>query len=77
MPKKKLREVMDSALELLLEERARLAERLLLSLDEPSESEVGRLWIEEAGRRLHDYREGRTKGISADDVFRRAIDEIS
>lgn len=73
----KLDKVITEALELNIEERAQLAARLLLSLDEPSESEVERLWLEEAERRINDFREGRVHGIPADEVFRRAIDDIS
>ena len=58
-----------------MEERAQLAGRLLLSLDEPSESEVERFWLEEAERRLKEFREGRVGGIPADEVFRRALNE--
>ena len=43
------------ALNLNLEMRARLAGRLILSLDNPSESEVERLWLDEAERRLEEY----------------------
>lgn len=39
----KLDEVITAALQLTIEERAQLAGRLLLSLDEPSEAEVERL----------------------------------
>jgi putative addiction module component (TIGR02574 family) len=73
----KLDEVISAALQLSLQERAQLAGRLLLSLDEPSESEVEQLWLEEAERRLKEFREGKVRGIPADDVFRRAMDEIS
>ena len=74
---KKLDEVITAALQLSLEERAQLAGRLLLSLDEPSESELERLWLEEAERRLEEFREGRVHGIPADEVFHRAMDDIS
>jgi putative addiction module component (TIGR02574 family) len=74
---KKLDEVTAVAMELSLEERAQLAGKLLLSLDEPSESEVERLWLEEAERRLKEFREGEIQGITADDVFRRAVADIS
>ncbi|HTY22019.1 MAG TPA: addiction module protein [Desulfomonilaceae bacterium] len=73
----KLDEVITAALQLGIEERAQLAGRLLLSLDEPSESEVERLWLEEAERRLKEFRAGRVRGIPADEVFRRAMDDIS
>ena len=54
-----------------------MAGRLILSLDEPSESEVERLWLEEAERRLKEFRSGKVRGIPADEVFRRAMDDIS
>ena len=73
----KFDEVSTAALQLSIEERAQLAGRLLLSLDVPSESEVERLWLEEAERRLKEFREGRVQGIPADEVFRRAMDDIS
>lgn len=60
-----------------IEDRAALAGRLLLSLDEPTPSEVERLWLNESERRLEAYRAGRTQGIPADVVFRRAISELS
>jgi len=73
----KFDEVSTAALQLGVEERAQLAGRLLLSLDEPSESEVESLWLEEAERRLEEFREGRVRSIPADEVFRRAMDDIS
>ena len=74
---KKLEEIISVAMELTLEERAQLAGTLLLSLDEPSESEVERLWLQEAERRLQEFREGKVKGIPAEEVINRAIDDIS
>ncbi len=74
---KKLEEIIKVAKDLSLEERAELAGTLLLSLDEPSESEVERLWLQEAKRRLQEFREGRVKGIPAEEVFNRAIADIS
>mgnify|MGYP003462957616 CR=1 FL=1 len=60
-----------------LEARARLAEKLILSLDAPSDEENLRLWVAEAERRLRDLREGRAKEIPAEEVFRRARQAIS
>lgn len=74
---KKLEDIIHVAMELSLKERAQLAGTLLLSLDEPSESEVERLWFQEAERRLQDFREGKVKGIPAEEVFKRAIADIS
>lgn len=72
-----LEELAAEVMKLALEDRAQLASRLLLSLDEPSESEIEKLWLEEAERRLREFREGRVQGIPGDQVFRRAIAEIS
>ncbi len=46
--------------ELSLDERGPLAAKILLSLEEPSEEEVEKLWIAEAERRPQEYREGVT-----------------
>ncbi|MEC4888565.1 MAG: addiction module protein [Nitrospira sp.] len=59
-----------------LDARARLAEKLLLSLDAPSDEENLRLWVADAERRLKDLREGRAKEISAEDTFRFACHAI-
>ena len=60
-----------------LDARARLAEKLILSLDAPSDEENLRLWVAEAERRLRDLREGRVKEMPAEEVFRRARQAIS
>ncbi len=65
------------AMKLSLPERAELAQMLLLSIDESSESDVERLWQKEAERRLQEFREGKSQGIPAEEVFRKAIAEIS
>ena len=52
--------------------RARLAQRLLASLEDEGdvdEAAVERAWAEEAARRLDDLRSGRVEGIPADEVF--------
>jgi len=74
---KKLEEIISLAKELSLEERAQLAGMLLLTLDEPKESEIERLWLEEAERRLQEWRQGQVKGIPAEEVFNRAVTDIS
>lgn len=74
---KNLEEIEKATMQLDLGERALLAGKLLLSLDELSTSEVERLWLDEAERRLEDFRLGKVRGIPAEEVFRRAIAEIS
>jgi putative addiction module component (TIGR02574 family) len=60
-----------------LDARVRLAEKLILSLDAPSDEENLRLWVAEAERRLRDFREGKAKEIPAEEVFRRVRQAIS
>ena len=60
------------ALKLPAAERARLAERLLESLDALSEEENARLWIEEAARRDAELDADPSRGRPAADVFRDA-----
>jgi len=71
------KDVLPIASELEFADRAKLAEHLLMSLDEPSEAEVERLWLDEAKRRLAAYRAGQTEAVPADEVFRRAITDLS
>ena len=72
-----IEELAKETMALDIEDRALLAGKLLLSLDEPTSSELERLWLDEAERRLEAYRAGRVQGIPADEVFRRAISELS
>jgi len=65
------------ALNLDIQARAKLAGKLLLSLDEPSASEVERLWLDEAEKRLAEYRAGKVQGVPASEVFQRAIAELT
>jgi putative addiction module component (TIGR02574 family) len=72
-----IEELSVASMQLTIEDRAVLAGKLLLSLDEPNAVEVERLWLNEAERRLEAYRTGRVQGIPADEVFLRAISELS
>jgi hypothetical protein len=60
-----------------LKERSELKGTLLLSLDEPSSSDVERLWLQEAESRLQEFREGKAKAVPAKEVFVRAATDIS
>ncbi len=66
-----LAEIEDDALQLPAEDRARLAVRLLASLEESSESpeEIEQLWLAEAERRFQELRDGVVQGIPAREVF--------
>ena len=66
-----LPDVEKDALRLSAEDRARLAVRLLSSLEETAESpeDIEQLWIAEAERRFQQLREGVVKGLPARKVF--------
>ncbi len=72
-----LEELENEALKLGIEERAALAEKLLLSVDAPSDAENLSLWVAEAERRLKELRDGTAEEIPAEEVFRRARAAIS
>ncbi|MFW6012286.1 MAG: addiction module protein [bacterium] len=64
-----------AALDLPTRERARLAHRLIESLDEDvteSPSDVERSWEAEIERRVAAYRSGELKTVPASDVFEEA-----
>ncbi len=61
------RELLEQALKLDPTERLELVDRVLHSLDRPDPT-VDRIWIEEAERRLAAYRDGKVRGIPAEDV---------
>ena len=60
------------ALRLAPRERARLAQKLLESLENLSDDENARLWLEEAERRDRAWDLDPTMGRPANDVFRDA-----
>ena len=62
----------EEALSLPPDERAALAEKLLSSLDEPSEAELERACLSEASRRARELDRGDVQGISEEDVRRKA-----
>ena len=60
------------ALGLPPEDRAKLAQKLLLSLDTLTEKESERTWLIEAERRARELDRGDVQPISADEVRRKA-----
>ena len=66
-------EIEATVLQLSPSDRARLAERLLESLDQPSDEENEKLWAEEAIRRDHQWDEDPTSGRDAAEVMRDAL----
>ena len=66
------RELESKALKLPPKERARLAERLIASLDQETDPDAEELWLQEAERRLDELESGSASGIPADQVFEKA-----
>lgn len=58
----------DTALHLPLQQRAELAHKLLLSLEEQSEAEIADAWRVEAMRRAEEIDSGQVETISAEEA---------
>jgi len=65
-------ELESKALKLSRRERARLAQRLLSSLDQEVDVDAAELWLQEAERRLDELKSGKVAGIPAEKVIRKA-----
>jgi len=66
MSKKK---ILDHALLLKPEDRFLIIEGLIQSIDEP-DKKLTDIWMEEAGKRLKAYREGKLEGIPMEEIFK-------
>ncbi len=63
-----LKQIEDEALHLPEDQRAELAQKLLLSLDAPSENEIAEDWLVEARRRARELEDGTVQPIPAEEV---------
>ncbi|MDX2506221.1 MAG: addiction module protein [Gammaproteobacteria bacterium] len=63
-----LKQIVYESLHLSEDERAELAQKLLLSLDSPSESEIADDWLLEASRSAKDIDNGTVQPIPAEEV---------
>ena len=63
------KKVFDEALSLPAEARVSLVEKLLTSLNLPTQPEIDRLWAEEAERRIAQIDKGEVKLIPGKKVF--------
>jgi hypothetical protein len=70
-------QVETEALKLEPQARAKLAEKLLRSLDELSDADIEQLWAEEAVRRDSEIDSGEASMRNAEDVFRDARARLS
>ena len=71
-----LKELTEEALRLTPDERVVLAESLLLTIDEDHDRMVDEAIMKELERRLQDFRDGKVKGIPAEEAFRRVREEL-
>jgi putative addiction module component (TIGR02574 family) len=62
-------QVLEEALSLPPRERAELVERLLSSLDSPSQQRIDQLWAEEAESRVDAFERGQIQSVPAQEVF--------
>lgn len=67
-----LKQIEDEALHLSEEERAELAQKLLLSLDAPTTEEIEEDWLVEARRRARELDDGIVQPIPAEEVRKKA-----
>jgi putative addiction module component (TIGR02574 family) len=67
-----LKKMEDEALKLPARSRARLAERLIASLEKVVDSEAESEWFAEVERRSAELAGGKIKGVPANKVFKKA-----
>lgn len=67
-----LQRIEDEALHLPKEKRAQLIQRLVLSLESPSDKELRSNWLLEARRRAQELDNGSIQAVSSEDVMRKA-----
>jgi putative addiction module component (TIGR02574 family) len=68
-----LRDIEREAMHLTEEERAELAQKLLLSLESSAEDEIAEEWLVEAARRARELDAGLVEPVPAEEVRRKAL----
>lgn len=66
-----------SALKLSIKQRARLASKLISSLEKGSEKQAEKLWLEEIDQRNQRLEEGEAELVTEEDVMRKARSILS
>jgi putative addiction module component (TIGR02574 family) len=67
-----LKKLEDEVMKLSVRLRARLAARIITSLEEPPDPDAERLWTSEAESRAAELSSGKVRGIAAGRVFKKA-----
>ena len=71
-----LDEITRRVLDLPLDQRSELAEKLLESLDELAPEEIEQVWATEAGRRYQAFKDGRIDAVDGSAVHREIIADL-
>lgn len=71
-----LENLIRQVLDLPLDQRATLAEKLLESLDELTPEELQQVWAAEAERRYEAYKSGSLGARDGEDTHREILDEV-
>ncbi|MFP4387488.1 MAG: addiction module protein [Desulfococcaceae bacterium] len=66
-------EIISAALDLPLESRAQLVDRLMASLVDPEREEIDKLWAKEAEDRIQAYKKGEIDSVPGDLAFQRIL----
>lgn len=72
---RKTEDLFDEAISLPIEKRTLLVDKLLQSLN-PTQSEIDKLWAEEAERRVEEIAIGSVKTIPGEEVFDKIRDRL-
>lgn len=59
------------------DERLALIDKLIISLNLPTQADVDELWAEEAEKRIKDLDEGKVKGLRGEEVFSELRSKLS
>jgi putative addiction module component (TIGR02574 family) len=73
---RKTEDLFDEAISLPVEKRTLLVDKLLQSLN-PTQSEIDKLWAEEAEKRVKEIAEGSVKALPGERVFSKIRERIS
>ncbi|MFP4030205.1 MAG: addiction module protein [Desulfococcaceae bacterium] len=66
-------EIISAALDLPLESRAQLVDRLMASVMDPEREEIDKLWAKEAEDRIQAYKKGEIDSVPGDLAFQRIL----
>ncbi len=71
-----VKKLSDEIMLLPREIRAELVDRLLESLNVPTQAEIARLWAEESEKRVKEYDEGKIETVNGEQVFKEIRNQL-